>query len=290
MLKHCVIHGKNIGFFDSGMPKGGRGTLMFLHCSNGSYRMFIELIEVLSRQYRILAPDLLGYGSSESWPVNEPYHWQYDVDILLHLLALADTPVHCIGYSYGGFLALEASLQAPQQIASLFLAEPAALHLLRYHPDNVHWQSTREVAMRCANAVASGDLRRAASIYLKFWGNPLMWLLTPKKVKYHVQSKVHKVAKEFFAQESSASNLQQYGAVSQPVLLLGGIKSREAAKAIVTLLSQVLVDNQCHWLADANHVTLFENPKVVLPLIETWLDSHLPNSVPVVLGAAQSAI
>ncbi len=290
MLKHCVIHGKNVAYFDSGVEANQRGTLVFLHGSSGSHRMFSPFVESLAERYRILAPDFLGYGSSESWPENQPYHWQYDVDIVLHLAQLAHGPVHCVAYSFGAFLALEAALQASDGFLSLVLAEPAALHLLQDHRDASLWQSIRKVGQSCAEAAANGDNRRAASIYMKYWGSSLQWLLTPKKLKMHIQSKIHKVAKEFLAQEADASTLSAYAAIHQPTLLLVGDKTRGASKAIVQLFGDTLRNSHTAWLPDANHLTLLKKTDEVAAALDTWLRSRSsPDVAPVPIDTSQPA-
>lgn len=276
MLRHCVIRGKNIVYFDSGK---GLHTLILLHCSSGSHRLFQAVIKAFGDHFRILAPDFAGYGASEHWPTNEPYLIQADVDIVLHMLSLAESPAHLVGYSYGGFLALEAALQQPEAVTSLVLAEPAALHLLREHPDARYWREVRDIGQRCADALALGWRRKASNVYMGFWGGTLKWLFAPQTVKSVVDDTVHKVTKEFWAQAEEGSPLSAYQSLSCPVLLVGGSKTRGTAKAVIQLLEENLTGARSVWIANALHVTLFRHEQEMNLVLNNWFSQYV-TSVP----------
>jgi pimeloyl-ACP methyl ester carboxylesterase len=89
------------------------------------------VIATLADHYRVLTPDLLGYGWSEPSAVNTRFHPWSDLGALVALAGDADAPVHLVGHSYGGALALEAARTLGPRVQSLTLIEPMAFHLLR---------------------------------------------------------------------------------------------------------------------------------------------------------------
>jgi lipase len=94
-----------------------------LHGVTSHGRHFAKLAEALSG-FHVLAPDLLGHGSS---PYEPPW------DLGSHLDAVAETvgagPAILVGHSFGGRLAVELAARAPKLVPRLVLLDPA-IHLL----------------------------------------------------------------------------------------------------------------------------------------------------------------
>ena len=94
-----------------------------LHGVTSHGRHFAKLAERLPG-FHVLAPDLLGHGSS---PYEPPW------DLGTHLDAVVDTvgaaPAILIGHSFGGRLALELAARAPKLVPKLVLLDPA-IHVL----------------------------------------------------------------------------------------------------------------------------------------------------------------
>ncbi|MBA3380371.1 MAG: alpha/beta fold hydrolase [Actinobacteria bacterium] len=94
-----------------------------LHGVTNHGRHFAKLAERLS-SFHVLAPDLLGHGSS---PHEPPW------DLEAHLDAIIDTvgaaPAILIGHSFGGRLAFELAARASKLVPKLVLLDPA-IHVL----------------------------------------------------------------------------------------------------------------------------------------------------------------
>jgi lipase len=103
-----------------GLPAAPR--VVCLHGVTSHGRHFARLAEALP-EFHVLAPDLLGHGSS-------PYEPPWDLET--HLEAIAETvgvePAVLIGHSFGGRLALELAARAPKLVPKLVLLDPA-LHV-----------------------------------------------------------------------------------------------------------------------------------------------------------------
>ncbi|MDD3483831.1 alpha/beta fold hydrolase [Azovibrio restrictus] len=75
----------------------------------------------LARRFRVLAPDMLGFGFTERPPAVH-----YSLDLWLeHLFALLDAEglqrVHLVGNSFGGAIALAAAIRQPERVGRLVL-------------------------------------------------------------------------------------------------------------------------------------------------------------------------
>ena len=74
--------------------------------------------------WEVLAPDLLGHGSSRQEPP-----WGSDDHVEAVLAACGDGPAAWLGHSYGGRIAFEVAARAPGTVARLVLLDPALLLL-----------------------------------------------------------------------------------------------------------------------------------------------------------------
>src|SRR6266487_952268 len=109
--------------------------VVLLHSGGLSSRQWGRLAEELARGYRVVSPDLLGYGRSSRWPEGEEFHFILDALAVEALLDSIPEPVHLVGHSYGGFIALLVALHRPARVRSLAVFEPVAFGVLHSRHD-----------------------------------------------------------------------------------------------------------------------------------------------------------
>lgn len=108
--------------------RGGQGApLLLLHAAGGAGRWH-EFHQLLARRFTVFAPDHPGFGGSDELPEVDGVD-----DLVYHYLDLIerlglDGP-HVVGLSFGGWIAAELAVAAPQAIGSLVLLAAAGLRL-----------------------------------------------------------------------------------------------------------------------------------------------------------------
>ncbi len=119
----------------STLTMGSGRDVLLLHGLGGTRASLFETASVLSRRYRVHAPDLPGFGSSCK-PALGAYNARWFAEIMLGLmdeLAIADA--HIAGNSMGGRVGIEMGLLAPERVRALGLLCPAVAFLRRgLHP------------------------------------------------------------------------------------------------------------------------------------------------------------
>jgi lipase len=107
--------------------------IVCLHGVTSHGRHFANLAAALPG-YHVIAPDLLGHGSS-------PYEPPWDTDS--HVRAVVDSvgasPAVLVGHSFGGRLAFELAARAPKLVPRLVLLDPAILlppHVAMFAAEN----------------------------------------------------------------------------------------------------------------------------------------------------------
>jgi pimeloyl-ACP methyl ester carboxylesterase len=91
-MKQLASDGIEIAYLDEG--KGP--AVVICHCSSASHKEWLPLIETLKSDWRVLAPDFIGYGQSEPWPATEPFSIDADIDVLLAVAKKAKGPISSV--------------------------------------------------------------------------------------------------------------------------------------------------------------------------------------------------
>jgi 2-hydroxy-6-oxonona-2,4-dienedioate hydrolase len=99
-------------------------VLVLLHGIGASYERWLKVACMLSRYFRIIIPDIVGFGDSD-----KPFV-EYDMDFFTNFLQAfleklhIDRPIIC-GHSFGGHLAAEFAIRFRDQVEKLILTAPA---------------------------------------------------------------------------------------------------------------------------------------------------------------------
>ncbi len=261
-MKQITVGDVEIAYLDE-----GTGPAIILgHCSSASHKEWLPLVEKLIPDWRVLAPDFIGYGQSDLWPATEPFSIDADVNVLLALAEEVEGSLRLIGHSYGAALALEAARGLGSRVDSLILVEPVSFHLLRQE-GRPEWAEVEAMGRKVLGAVAKGEDRDAAKAFMTYWLGRLRWWLAPDKFKAAIAATIPKVALEFGIAIDAPTTLKDYGEIAAPVLLIAGSHTRAPARAIVELLAATLPNATVEILKGAGHMSPFTHPAELNRLI-----------------------
>jgi pimeloyl-ACP methyl ester carboxylesterase len=265
-VKQLTVDGVDIAYLDE-----GKGPVVLLsHCSSASHKEWLPLIEALRSDWRVLAPDLIGYGQSAPWPADKDFSVQSDVNVLLAVAKKAKGKLHLVGHSYGAALLLEAARSLGPRVQSLALVEPGLYQLLRQQglPE---WAEVETLARAVLGAVAKGDDRGAAKAFMTYWLGRWRWWLSPERFKSAIEATIPKVALEFGFAVDATTTLEDYAAITAPTLLIVGSATCAPNRAIVELLATTLPNVKVETLRGAAHMSPFTHPAELNRLILAFL-------------------
>lgn len=142
---------------------GGGAPLVLLHGFAGSAQSWEIQIPAFAPRYRVTALDLPGHGRTAK-PADPARYAMPAVSADLAALLVADSPepVHLLGYSMGGRLALHFALHYPDRVRSLIL-ESASPGLVE--------ASEREARKRADDALASQIADRGIAWFADYWSS-----------------------------------------------------------------------------------------------------------------------
>jgi 3-oxoadipate enol-lactonase len=122
IMKRCTINGTTISFVD----RGSGPVLLLAHGFPLDHSMWIGQIKPLSARYRVIAPDLRGFGKSKvTEGVVTMEQFADDLAALLDYLAISEPAVLC-GLSMGGYVALAFWRKYAQRLRGLIFCDTRA--------------------------------------------------------------------------------------------------------------------------------------------------------------------
>lgn len=251
MMNTMNVNGNRIAYEDLGSGP----TIILVHCSSASHKQWASLIDTLQQGFRVLAPDLPGYGRSERWTRHRHYDALDDVAVITRLINMSDEPVHIIAHSYGAAMALEAARMNTGRIRSLVLIEPVSFHLLRYDERFVEWLQICSLTRKVMQATGDGHPEKAAKIFMSFWIGHIRWLFMPRKMKRYIVSTICKVSAECAAINNEHAGLSGYRKINAPTRLIVGSRTKRPARAVIEILGDLLTNAHILELAGAGHMS-----------------------------------
>ncbi|WP_394830974.1 alpha/beta hydrolase [Pendulispora rubella] len=234
------------------MATAGSGEpVLLLHSGGMSSRQWRRLTDALSPSFRVLAPDFLGSGENPLWPEGEPFHFLKDVEAVERIIADLAGPVHLVGHSYGGFVALTIARRNPAVVRSLTVYDPVAFGVL-YHPEDT--EALAGVPSAESNDPADGGGPAWMKAFVEFWNGPGSWDALPSVTQnafLRVGKKVYGEVSTLMRDRTPASD---YSAVTAPALLLHGTLSPFAARRVVERLGAAIPNATVRPVEGAGHM------------------------------------
>jgi len=253
-MRSIDVHGARVAYVAAGSGE----SVLLLHSSASSSAQWRPLAEMLQAGWRVLAPDLHGYGQSGRRPGPASPGLADAAALAEAVLAESADRIHLVGHSYGGAVALRLAADRPERLLSLTLIEPVAFHLLRGAPQGAAEHALfREVAVLAADvtqAAAEGDSRRGMARFIDYWNGEGAWMRTRADVQSALALQAERVALDFRATMTDPLRLEALRRIPAPTLVLRGAASPRPTRRIAALVAQVLPDARLQTIDGAGHM------------------------------------
>jgi pimeloyl-ACP methyl ester carboxylesterase len=120
--REISLHGYRIGYL-----AGGRGPLLILiHGITNSASSWQPVLELLAERFTVVAPDLLGHGTSAK-PRGDYSLGAYACLVRDLMIALGHDRATFVGHSLGGGIAMQLAYQFPERVERLVLVSSGGL-------------------------------------------------------------------------------------------------------------------------------------------------------------------
>ena len=252
--------------------QGGSGpVLVVLHGFGADGDNWLRVAPALTRHFRVIAPDLPGFGQSVSTGTLE-----FDIDSQvkrLHafLKAIGVTPYIMAGNSMGGWITAAYADRYPGQLRALWLLAPLGLH------DARQTSMLESIALNRDSPLQVENLAQFRERVLEPMFGQLPWLPYPLLVHYAIKArKFSKAAPAMFRQVSSKSEALESlaGRIEIPVLLQWGAKDRAVDVFGVDVLRKTVPEITVRVQDQAGHLPMLETPAASAKFFTDFCTRH----------------
>ena len=267
-----------VGRLELGYSAAGIGKpVVLLHSGGLSSRQWGRFAEELAGEYRVVSPDFLGYGRSSGWPEGEEFHFILDALAIEALLDSIAEPIHLVGHSYGGFIALLVALHHPSLVRSLAVFEPVAFGVLHSRHDAAGLSSLVVAGIESSLMNArTGGQEPWLRAFVDYWSGEGAWERLPEVTRASFRAVGWKLFGEVRSLLLDRTPHQAYATLSMPTLLLCGDASPIAARRVVALLAEAIPGAQARSVAGAGHM----GPLTHAAQVNGWIADHLARQDP----------
>jgi aspartate dehydrogenase len=262
--------------------RAGHGpALLLLHGIGSSAPSWQRQIDRLSDSYRLIAPDLRGYGNSPD--PDGPASLAGAVEDLLPLLAGERGPVHVAGVSFGALLALALARSHPELVRSVVLADTTLGRAWMPPAERSVWRDGRYAL---AADLASCSTERAREIAAP--GAPAGAIDEIAANMRRARPAGYRAVTDILVATDARPWL---GEVRVPALVLCGEHDGVVGTSLSRDLATALPDARFASIPGAGHAPHIEQPDVVAQAIRAFLESvDAPDDVVRVAIAGTGAI
>lgn len=249
--------------------RGAGAPVIALHGSASTGAQWTSLAGCVAGRFRILTPDLPGYGRSDAPAPRDRATLAGTAGPIAALIGHRGPPAHLVGHGFGGAVALALAIAMPERVRSLTLIEPAAFSLLRAAslPDRRLLQDIDRVAGALTGFALEGDPWTGMGRFVDFWNGPGAWLRTSDRLRLAMAATTGRVREDLAALAAEPDRTEQCRALRCPTLCIMGLQSPPVSMRVTERIAEIVPGARLEMVADAGHMAPLTDPHVIDPMI-----------------------
>lgn len=252
---------------------GAGEAVVLVHSSISGNRQWRALIDTLKNRYRVLAINLYGYGETTPWPADRPQTLAAQAQLALAVCEDIAGPVHVVGHSFGGSVALKAAAALGPRAGRVVLFEPNPFYLLKQHGRTEAHEESLVMRNWIKRFGATGEWARAAEAFAEYWVGDGAWAAMPEKRRAAFTTSLMPNFYEWDSMDHEDTNIETWQKLAAGVLVLRAVRTRRSVGEIFDLFRE-----HCpHWsfkeVKEGGHMAPLTHPDAVNPVIGRFLDT-----------------
>ncbi|MBY8977077.1 alpha/beta fold hydrolase [Rhodobacteraceae bacterium NNCM2] len=251
-------------------------TVVALHASASSGRQWAALERDLPSGYRTLLPDLSRYGDGAT-PHRDTPGLARRARPVIRVIEACGAPVHLVGHSFGGAVALKVAALRPDLVRSLAVFEPAMFSLVRDSTDardRKAFRNLKNVEARLIAALMLDDPCAGMSTFVDFWNGEGTWAAMDPFQKNTSADRASSVMRDFADGMGEKTERGDLAALQVPALVMTGTRSPAVARRTARQLVNLLPNSRIEVLEAADHMAPMVQADWVNRLIARHLRTH----------------
>lgn len=245
-----------------------RETVVLVHGSLCDLRYWKPQMNSLGQKHRMLALSLRRYWPEQWDGSGGGFSIEAHAEQLQGFIErTAPGPVHLMGHSRGGRIALETTLRRPDLVRSLTLADPG-------QPLPGHTDRRGDFRRRARDLIAAGQAEEGLALFIDAVTGPDTW----RRMVPWFKTMVRDNAATLLGQADEVVPVPDENALRAlllPVHLIGGERSPQPFPSILDWLEGLLPNAQRTTIARASHGMNLANARAFNAAVDEFLQSQI---------------
>ena len=233
-------------------------------CSTGA--AWRPIVSALNSRFRCVTTSLLGYGGTEERRTASDPSIFHEADALEAVIRKTGGPVHLVGHSFGGLVALAVALGRQIPLSSLVILEAPAMELLRAQREEQHHDVFRDMT-KAYFADFLGGTAGAIAAMVDFYGGPGTFASWPSRVRAYAEQTTAVNILDWASAYGFPMSAASLASIRIPVLVVRGATSHPAMRRANALLSECIDEATLVTIAGAAHFMIATHAGEVARLI-----------------------
>jgi pimeloyl-ACP methyl ester carboxylesterase len=217
-------------------------------------------------RFRCVTMSLLGYGGTAERRTALDTGMTHEAEVLEAVIQHAGGPVHLVGHSFGGLVAVAVALRNRVPLLSLTVIEAPAVDLLRQAGEHAHYRAFLDVSDGYFAACDAGDTTAIARM-IDFFGGAGTFAALPKSVREHAIETTSTNRLDWATAYGFRPLAASLGRIAVPTLALCGEASHPAVVRANELLGYSMAPACVATIRGAGHFMIATHPKDVAAII-----------------------
>jgi len=252
------------------IDNGSGPAVLFIPGSFSTHLAWRGVQEHLPNQYRTIGTSLLGYGGSRETRTQNDLGMKHQVALINAVIARIDAPVHLVGHSFGGTIALATALKGSADIVSIATFEANPIALVRERGREDIYDDTRRISDKFEAALAAGEMDAPRHI-IDFWDGSGAFARLPKPVQNYCNQTAPANLLDWYTAYAFKADAKDYTTLNIPVLLVRGELSNSFMREATTGLSECLPRAKPAIVPGASHSLIVSHAQECAQLLQAHL-------------------
>ena len=243
--------------------------IVALHSSASNSGQWTRLEAEVEGRFDIFAYDLPGYGRAPLTRDDQRQGAACSAAPVICEIEKIGCPVHLVGHSNGGGIAIKVALMRPELVKSLTLYEPATFHFLKdgSSTDQRLFRQIRRISEVLAETAADNNAPAGMQHFLDFWNGEGFWERLPVAARQKFTDAMASTMADFAHGFAETWDLADLVKLEMPTLVMTGLESPEITQHVAIAIAKALPNARIALLPELGHLAPIFQPE--------WVNSRI---------------
>lgn len=272
-MPEVAIDGRKVAYWVAGSGP----TVVMLHAGAGSGKQWLKIAAELQSRFRIVAPDFWGFGATDPWPSGAVLTHDDQANLVAQMVRqLGIAPIHLVGHSYGGGVAIRYLFECLPDVRSAVLIEPIVPRLLESSGEPALFEEYFRVADGFMRNAAAGRLDDAWRMFLDYRNGAGTWDKLPEPTRERFRSTTNNTVVGFGSNLRNTTSPDDLLHIDIPVLMLRGEKTTHPDRRVTEIVHEHLPQSRIEIIPGAEHMSPLTRPDWIAAAIARHIDAQAP--------------